>query len=51
MKRLKILFHSVNGIGLGHLNRTSTIAKELRNKADILFEIASVEFFAGAAVT
>jgi spore coat polysaccharide biosynthesis predicted glycosyltransferase SpsG len=28
---MKILFHSVNGIGLGHLNRSVTLSRELKN--------------------
>jgi predicted glycosyltransferase len=28
-RKIKILMHSINGIGLGHLNRTTIIAKEI----------------------
>jgi glycosyltransferase involved in cell wall biosynthesis/predicted glycosyltransferase len=37
---MKILFYSINGLGLGHLSRTVTIAKEIKEinpKADIFF--------------
>ncbi|MBU90189.1 hypothetical protein CMO94_01500 [Candidatus Woesearchaeota archaeon] len=43
---MKILFHAINGVGLGHINRTLVLAKTIRKinpKAEILF-MSSTEF-------